>query len=217
MKAGCASKQLHSVSFISSQFLHLRWTLPCGRQKKLFPLSKMLLGLAFVKNTFFCHRIPQTCHSLIMMTNHFHQKSRCAWHCMDLVVDGGTCNAILYDRKSKVMVYKRYMILIIWQGLKEKGCFCVEYNSGLSNGRGQACGFPNWGHWSKGCLEQVRQAMPFVSISSCNSGNIVLSMATLNLSSSTYVSSGWPYGLSAWFAVDRKTQGEPNDFYHRWT
>ena len=43
----------------------------------------------------------------------------------------------------------------------------------------------------------------------------VLSMATLNLSSSTYVSSGWPYGLSAWFAVDRKTQGEPNDFYHR--
>ena len=43
----------------------------------------------------------------------------------------------------------------------------------------------------------------------------VLSMAKLNLSSSTYVSSGWPYGLSAWFAVDRKTQGEPNDFYHR--
>ena len=105
------------------------------------------------------------------MTNHFHQKSRCAWHCMDLVVDGGTCNAILYDRKSKVMVYKRYMILIR-QGLKEKGCFCVEYNSGLSNGRGQACGSPNWGHWSKGCLEQVREAMPFVSISSCNSGNI---------------------------------------------
>jgi len=33
--------------------------------------------------------------------------SRCAWHCMDLDNDGGVCNAILYDRETKVVRIKR--------------------------------------------------------------------------------------------------------------
>ena len=32
---------------------------------------------------------------------------RCAWHCMDLDNDGGVCNAILYDRETKVVRIKR--------------------------------------------------------------------------------------------------------------
>ena len=34
------------------------------------------------------------------------KQSRCGWHCINLDAGGGRCNAIMYNRESKVVFYQ---------------------------------------------------------------------------------------------------------------
>ena len=86
---------------------------------------------------------------------------------MDLEEDGGTCNAILYDRESKVENDTNWC----W--------YDNEHNQGLPNGWGKACESPNRGHWSEGRLEQVIFSTNSVDIG--NRNFLLRGMSTLQL------------------------------------
>ena len=130
-----------SQTVAPSNYIAFLWqvNLALWEAKKAVSVEQDAVRSCFCQN---CHRYPKN-ERQIDKRNCFPTK-RCAWRCMDLEEDGGTCNAILYDRESKVMENDRNWC---W--------YDNEHNQGLPNGWGKACRSSNTRHWSKGRLEQV--------------------------------------------------------------
>ena len=88
-----------SQTVAPSNYIAFLWqvNLALWEAKKAVSVEQDAVRSCFCQN---CHRYPKN-ERQIDKRNCFPTK-RCAWRCMDLEEDGGTCNAILYDRESKV-------------------------------------------------------------------------------------------------------------------
>ena len=62
-------------------------------------------------------------------------QSRCGLHCINLDVDEGSCNAIMYNRESKVMFYKTKIKPMLGGEKKDPQKVCLM-------GEGRLVGFP---------------------------------------------------------------------------
>ena len=152
-------------------------------------------------------------------------ESRCGRHCLKLGDDGGSCNAIVYNRESKVSFYKiaklplnhnftTSQISLFWgqtritKKIWIKVCFMGE-------GR-LVAGSPTVDTglrvaWSR--FSNIEQAITFkiIIFSPNKTGFVGAKWQKINLPSSTYTNLGFKF--SAWFAVDRKTQNEMFTFF----